>query len=347
MMTLDELDALLERPGLPELGRALLRAGLTERAVLACYGVAAIGQIARGRRYDHAPPPAAVAPWLLCAGGALDAALAARALGPALTGLEAAGLVERDGARLRARVAIAPAGGHGALAASDRLDAAGDDVVLGPDDSSHHLVSALPGRRVATWLDLATGAAWAPLAAAGRAAAVTATDRNPRAIAMARLGAALSGVAIGRAGAGPVGEAVAGGVEGAEPTGAPAARPWIELAVADLFAPPPAARFDLVSCNAPMPSGAGPRHRVAAGVVARIWEIAPGLVAPGGELVVHAAGEPPALPGEVVIARYTPPGAPAFAIVACRPDRPPDRRVVEITLTPGAPHVPRSALVSA
>jgi hypothetical protein len=49
---------------------------------------------------------------------------------------------------------------------------------------------------------------------------------------------------IGRAGAGPVGEAVGDGVAGAEPTGAPAARPWIDdrpppsPPSADQFAPP-------------------------------------------------------------------------------------------------------------
>jgi tetratricopeptide (TPR) repeat protein len=47
---------------------------------------------------------------------------------------------------------------------------------------------------------------------------------------------ALAATSIGRAGAGPVGEAVSGGVEGAEPTGAPAARPWIDDADAPALA---------------------------------------------------------------------------------------------------------------
>jgi SAM-dependent methyltransferase len=322
MLTVDQLeDALMAhtQAGWADLGRALLRAGLAERAVLACFGVAAIAHVPLGRRWDTTPPRAAVAPWLLCGGGAVDRELARKALGGAFDALDHAGLLAFDAGRVRARVAIAPAGGHGALAVSDPPLASGDrDQVCGPDDSSHHLVSALPPHRVGRWLDLATGAAWAPLAAAGRAAVVVATDVNPRAIEMARLGAALSGIEL-------------------------------DLAVADLFDPPPPGRFDLVTCNAPMPSGTGPRHRVSpAGerLIARLWEIAPGVVDPAGELVVHVACgvAPPAMPGELVIARYTPDGVPPFAIVAWRPGRPDRRHVVEISLSHVAPHVPRSAV---
>ena len=292
-----------------DLGRHLLRAGLAERAVLACFGVPAIAHVERaiaaGRRWDTRPPPAAVAPWLLVGGGAVDAALARRVLGPALAGLEREGLVDNDGAVVRARVRIAPAGGAGALAVSDPPGGA----VPPPDDSSHHLVAALPERRVGRWLDLGTGNAWAPLAAAGRAGAVVATDLSARAIELARLGVALSGV---------------GG---------------IELAVRDLDEGIDG-RFDLVTFNAPIPP-----DRARPELLERFWRAAPARVLPGGEVIVHSIDlAPPELPGEVVIARYTPPGEPGFAITAWRPDGPAGRRVVEIALTAAAPHVPRAAI---
>jgi len=306
-----------------EIGRALLRAGLAERAVMACFGVDVVAHIPRavaaGRRFDAQPPPGAVAPWLLAAGGAVDAALAARVLGPTFGVLERGGMVEIADGLARATVAILPAGGHGALAVSDRFDETRADAVLPPDDSSHHLVSALPRGRVARWLDLGTGAAWAPLAAAGRADHVIAADINPRAIEHARRGAALSGVAV-------------------------------DLRVADL-ATGIEGRFDLVSFNPPIPAARGehgPRHRVGLpgdDLLARFWAAAPALVAPGGEVIVHAAlDELPELPGAVVIARYTPEGVPGFAVTRWRPDAAPGRRVVEIALTPTSPHVPRSAL---
>ncbi|MCB9562668.1 MAG: hypothetical protein H6708_19880 [Kofleriaceae bacterium] len=66
-----------------EVGAALRRAGLTERAVLACFGVRAVAHVLRaigaGRRFDAAPPPAAVLPWLLVGGGTVARAPARRA----------------------------------------------------------------------------------------------------------------------------------------------------------------------------------------------------------------------------------------------------------------------------
>lgn len=294
-----------------DIGRGLLRAGLAERAVLACFGVPAIAHVPRaiaaGRRFGARPPVAAVAPWLLVGGGEVDAGLAARVLGNALGDLEAEGLVDNDGAVVRALVRIMPAGGAGALAVSDPP---GGEVPP-PDDSSHHLVSALPERRVGRWLDVGTGIGWAPLAAAGRAAAIVATDIVPRAIELARIGAALSAL---------------------DPR-------VIDLRVADLAGDVPG-RFDLVTFNAPIPD-----DRARPALLERFWAEAPARVAPGGEVIVHSIDlAPPDLPGELVIARYTPEGVPGFAITAWRPSGPPGRRAVEIALTEAAPHVPRSAI---
>ncbi len=302
------------------LGAALRRAGLTERAVLACFGVRAIAHVPRaiaaGRRFDPRPPPAAAIPWLCAGGGDVAADLVARALGDAAPLLERAGLATRDGDVVRARRRVLPAGPE-ALAVCDapgRADA--DDPVFHPDDSSHHLVGALPPRhgaaRIDRWLDLATGAGWAPLAAAGLAATVVAADLSPRAVEAARLGAALSGVAL------DVHRAdLADGLD----EGAP---------------------YDLITANLPIPG--------ATALIARFWREAAARVAPGGEVLLHAAlaDDPLApvaeLPGEIVVARYTPPDLAPFGVTAWRPGRPPARRVRDVALTRDAPHLRRTDL---
>lgn len=297
-----------------DLGRALLQAGLAERAVLACFGVSCVAHVPRGRAFA-APPPAATAALLLGAGATVPLADARRALGPALDALVARDLVAIAGDRARATVTILPAGPRGALAVADRWDAPTLAAIPPPDDSSHHLVAALPERRVARWLDVGTGTAWAPLAAAGRAADVVATDVAPRAIELAGLGAALSGVRL-------------------------------DLRVGDL-ATAVDGRFDLVTFNAPIPPPGGDE------LLPRFWRDAPRLVAPGGEVLVHAvvpddlAAHPAAgLGGALVVARYTPPGARGFAISAWRPGAAPAApRLVEIALSPAAPHVPRAAVL--
>jgi len=287
-------------------GRALANAGVTERAVRTCFGVVATAHVPRaiaaGRTFGEPPPPAAVGPWL-AAGGEVSVDAAHRALGVALDDLSTAGLAIRDGDRVRLAVRLVPGGA--AITLCDRADYAGDDPVGHPDDSSHHLLGALPDRRPARWLDLGTGAAWAPLAARWRADVCIAADLSPRAIAMGRIGAALAG------------------------------RDDLDLRVADLAAGIEGP-FDLVTCNAPIP---GPTDTI----LSRLWAAMPALVAPDGEAIVHSVlgHQPP--PGAVVIARYTPPDVQAFGVTAWRPAGS-DRRVAEIVLTEAAPHVTRDSV---
>jgi len=136
-----------------------------------------------------------------------------------------------------------------------------------------------------------------------------AADLDPRAIAMGRLGAALAG------------------------------RDDLALRVADLAAGI-TGRFDLVTCNAPIPAAGDD-------LLARLWATIPALVAPGGEAVVHSVlGDDPLAdlpPGGVTVARYTPPGVRGFGVTAWRPEAG-ARRVVEVALTAEAPHVARAAL---
>src|SRR5262245_45097185 len=117
-------------------GRVLAKAGLNERAFKACFGIAAAAQVDRGRRFDERPPLAAVAPWR-AAGAAVAQALARKVLGEALDALVDAGLAALDGALVRLTVRLYPCG--------PGIIAGAGDVV--PDDSSHHLLGALPARR--------------------------------------------------------------------------------------------------------------------------------------------------------------------------------------------------------
>ena len=309
------------------LGRRLAAAGLTERAVLACFGASALAGVPWAlahRPLLGQPAPAAVLPWLLVAGrDATRAAIQAR-LGDALDALVAAGLLVTDGDRVHAARALIPIGSS--IAVCDRLDtpATRPDVVLWPDDSSHHLIGALPRGRVGRWLDVGTGSALAPLAARGRAADVRATDVNPRAVDAAALGAALSGAGIDTAWA-DLGDGAGGG-------------------------------WDLVTFNAPIPAEAGTEaddaaiHRRAppgAAVLERFWRQAPALLADGGEVVVHSFLDDDALaitadlPGAVGVIRYTPPGHAGFGVTAWRPGGSRRRRVIEVALSGGRPHVGR------
>lgn len=290
------------------LGSALRAAGLTPRGLAAWAGTDRLAALPR-RLPDLAarePVPAAAALALFVAGGelALD-----RVRLP-LEELAAAGLVERSASRVRATVAILPLAR--ALLVCDRADAAdAPDLVCWPDDSSHHLASALPSGRRASWIDLGTGSGFAPLARPELATAITAVDVNPRAVAFARLGAALSGIG------------------------------HLVVEHADVSAPrPPAA---LVTCNAPMPGerDAAVWRRAAPTFFARLWQAARAFAAPGAEIVVHAehAAIPDELPGERVILVYTPEGTRAFAVLWWRPDGPERQVRGRRELTLDRPHV--------
>ncbi|MCE9579504.1 MAG: methyltransferase [Deltaproteobacteria bacterium] len=309
---------------LADLGRRLTALGLTERAVKQCFGVPALAHLPRALPHrsdpgDKAPRAAAVV-WLLCAGRAFPLDAMRELFGADLARLADLGVLAIDGARVHARYALAPLGGG--IAVCDRLDHAGADAVMWPDDSSHHLVGALPLARVARWLDVGSGAAIVPIAAPGRATAIRASDVAPRAIELAALGVALSGLE------------------------------HVTLRVADLCAGA-GGEWNLITFNAPIPAEAGgpagePAHRRApagARVLERFWAEARDAVSPTGEVIVHSwvPNDPLALtadlPGAVAVMRYA--REPGFAITAWRPGAPPSRKVVDVTLTEAAPHVVR------
>lgn len=363
MFDLATLAASTDPAQLGALGALLRRAGLTPRALAAWAGTARIAALpARLDAIDAPDPPAtpAAAVLALLVGGAELDAGASRLPEALLAPLGACDLVDRAGDRLRARVAIVPLGP--ALLVCDRLDAAIErDLVCWPDDSSHHLASAIPPGRRADWLDLGCGSAFAPLARPELAHGITGIDLNPRAVRYAQIGAALSGIA------------------------------HLAVAVGDIADPHPPA--ELVTCNAPMPdpddaarfaspatspgppdpgeapagtrprpveaadaigrSPVGPRLRAALpeiwrhadhGFFARLWPALQRAVRPGGLIVVHGARDAIASAladalGERVVVTYTPDDVPGFAIAWWRPDAATRFVTAHRALTADRPHL--------
>jgi SAM-dependent methyltransferase len=306
------------------LGARLRDAGLHVRALAAWAGTARLSAVPA--RLDAlpagAPTPAAAVLALFVAGAEVARDRLRTVPDAAVDALAAWQLIDRTAGTLRARVAILPLGA--ALLVCDRLDAPVErDLVCWPDDSSHHLATAIPPGRRASWRDLGCGSAFAPLARPELAHQITGVDINPRAVHHARLGAALSGrsqLAVSQGDAG------------------------------DLHEP-----ADLVTCNAPMPDlpGGSDRRRTALPEVwrradpdffPRLWPALARATRPGGITVVHAASAAilPALadaPGERVVVTYTPDGVPGFAVAWWRPDAPPRLATARRALTPERPHL--------
>ncbi|MCG8424218.1 MAG: 50S ribosomal protein L11 methyltransferase [Proteobacteria bacterium] len=342
------------------LGRRLQALGLSERAVTQCFGVrcpghaprafrARLGRIAASAAKSWPPvfetvPPAAVLPYLFVAGLRLPAECVARRVGDDWPLLRELALVSLSADRIlaQATVAILPVGR--ALVVSDRADRErGRDTALICDDSAFHTIGAVPGRlagpgrdRAGTrWLDVGTGSGIVPLARPGLAGSVLGTDINPRAVAMARLGAGLSGIS-------DVTFRVADLWPGTRSDRVPGDGPW-----------------DLITFNAPIPDHAilaggedEPLYRVGpADLLPRFWAGVGALLAPRGEVIVHSwqpeSGYPACLnlPGSVSAIRYTPRGVgPAFGLTLWRPDGPDQCRSMAVTLTENASHVTRALL---
>ncbi len=323
---LDTLADVLTRAGerATALARRLAGLGLNPRAVRGCFGVTCVGHAAR-RAADPARPgepaavPAALVPLLFVAGRRLPVVGLRRRLGDDFDLLDQLGLIARDGDQATATLGLLPIG-DGLVACEHPADlAARPDLPGGgafPDDSTFHLLGALPARRVDSWLDVGTGNAAAPLGRRGLAATVLATDVDPRALRFAAIGRALSG------------------------TGA------LQLARADLLAAGRAgAPWSLISFNAPIPgSGSG------SDLLARFWREVPSLVAADGEVVVHSqqAEDHPAaidLPGLIVAVRYTPSDhRPGFGVTRWCPAGPSRRLRRTVDLSLASPHIRRTAL---
>jgi len=227
--------------------------------------------------------------------------------------LLASSLVEIGGDSLRATASILPLGRS--LLVCDRLDADfGLDVVSWPDDSSYHLALSIPPGRRARWLDVATGSAFAPLLRPEIAEVIVGGELNPRACELARTGLSLSDVRA------DVREAdITAGIDG---------------------------RFDLVTCNAPIPADVGPRWRSTADLAffTRLFDELPRVLSPGGLAVVHGAfahlvPATAALPGSVDLVSYVPEGGAQFGILWWEPGGPARRTLRHRALTADRPHL--------
>lgn len=309
---------------LTALGVQLRYAGLYARALAGWAGTARLSALPA--RLDAmptgAPTPAAAVLALFVAGAEVARDRLRTLSDAAIEQLTAWQLIDRDADQLRARVAILPLGA--ALLVCDRLDAPVEhDLVCWPDDSSHHLATAIPPGRRSRWRDLGCGSAFAPLARPELAHQIAGVDINPRAVHHARLGAALSSLSQLAISAGDIGDRH-------EPA-------------------------DLVTCNAPMPDLPGAHDRLPTAMpevwrradpdfFPRLWPALARAVRPGGMAVVHAATAAilPALvdaPGERVVVTYTPDGVPGFAIAWWRPDAPTRLATARRTLTTERPHL--------
>lgn len=307
------------------LGTRLQKLGLTQSAVEHVFGVRSVLQApwharvmqlqARAGKLSEAlvVPPAALMAHLWVAGAHLERARIEKRLGDDFATLEELGLLDVHADRVSATVAIVPVGE--ALIVSDRADVTeGREIAQFADDSALHTIGALPEHALppgSSWLDVGTGSAIAPLARPGLAQWITGTDINPRAIAMAELGAALSRIA------------------------------HVRLKVADLLSADKGRdnrgeRFRLITFNAPIPCGFSdddardhtPFYRYGeSDIVQRFWREVPELLTPDGEVLTHSVlpdGEFPSwldhLTGHISVVQYTPPGMePAFGVSAWRP----------------------------
>ncbi|MDX6211817.1 MAG: hypothetical protein QOF82_904 [Frankiales bacterium] len=162
---------------------------------------------------------------LFLLGKAVPTQLCASALDPlTLDQAVAMGLLVADGDSMRAGLDVRPYGepGAGWFVVSDvAARPLRPDHVLGVGGASVTLAQATVRDPVGTALDLGTGSGVQALHLSDHAMSVTATDRNPRALHLAGLTAALSAV------------------------------PGWELLEGDLFAPVDGRRFDLVVSNPP------------------------------------------------------------------------------------------------
>jgi hypothetical protein len=217
----------------------------------------------------------------------LQAAVAATALERALPGLAeplcAAGMLERSGGEIRARVDVRPYADEGTdwWVVSDltpgldgapiRVDA---DHVLGVSSASTSLAQLTVRQRFARALDLGTGCGVQALHLAEHVDDIVATDVNERALAMTRLNAALNGVRL-------------------------------DVRSGSLFEPVVDERFDLIVTNPPFVVSPGTGDRLVyrdSGlpgdeVVRRVVTAAPEHLVPGGwcQILanwVHRRGQP-------------------------------------------------------
>jgi hypothetical protein len=352
-----------DRDELARLGRELWARGLTARGLALWRGTATLARLPplldAAAAAPPNPSPAAALLELFVAGRELPRRDAEKRLGDALLGaLREAALVEETSlAAVRARCALLPlddgrAGKQPTLAVCDRRDAPPRrDATPWPDDSSHHLIGALGGRRAERWLDLGTGSGLAPLRHRTLARFVVGVELVVPTARAAALGAALSDHRSFHVVAGDLDDALTGAwdlVTCNAPIPAPRAAAAAAAAARDDDAPgardddAPGARDD----DAPgARDDARPLWRhAAADFLERLCQRLPARVTSEGLAVVHGRADALAEAlagkgGDAVTVVYTPPGVMPFGVTWWQPHLPSRRVVAHRTLTPERPHL--------
>ncbi len=248
---------------LPAVAVALRRVGLTPTR-FAAYAqsevLAHVPRVRRSRTWGPATPRHAVPMLLWCDGAAVPLDAVTTAFGEHAQRLLASPLLQVSDGMVQARCAVLPVGEQ--FICCDFATDTQDNPVGWPDDSSHHLLGALPQApvRYRRWLDVGTGPALAPLHRPRLAEAIVATDLNPRAIELASMGISLSGTS------------------------------HITVAVADGVPALPPPGCDLLTFNAPMPAPVthATWHFAPVQVLQAFLRAAPAHVNVNGVIIMHA-----------------------------------------------------------
>lgn len=290
---------MVDRAAMDQWREDLLAVGFTLDGVADRLGPQAVAAIGRGSTVaassvlEGADDPQADAIRLWMLQQPVPVARAARWARPAL---RAAGLVSGE-EELRATVSLLPAGSdqRSGWVCSDQpaLDGRSarprPDFVLGASGASTTLAQLVPRSRVRTALDLGTGCGIQSLHLSAHCDRVVATDLNPRALELARIGLDLSGVDA-------------------------------DLRLGSLYEPVAGERFDLIVSNPPYvmsPPGGNLMYRESPfagdGLVREVIRSAP--LTPGGVLAVlgnwaHSASGP----WEERVADWVPPGCDALVL---------------------------------
>ncbi|MBP9084684.1 MAG: hypothetical protein KBG15_01145 [Kofleriaceae bacterium] len=318
---------------LPVVANALRTLGLRP-ARLAAYGhtstIAHLPRIVRQREWCATTPVAAIPLLLWCDGANVPAASAQAALGRHFDDVVAAGFLTCSASHVHAPFAVVPIE-HGFVCFDfdhhEHEANEADARVCWPDDSSHHLIGALPDGATAgitRWLDVGSGPAFAPLHRPRLAEQIIASDINPRAVTMASRGLGLSCIA---------------------------GLPHIQTMIAD-GVPTSAGMFDLVTCNAaiPAPVHAASWHFAPVAVLQDFLLAAPRYLQPTGTIILHAllsANEVALVQrqgGTAHLTGYTSAvqsesTAPGFAVLWWQPHRPGPFTYGHRELTMQRPHI--------